>query len=285
MNCRLWATSERQFEWLAQTRPWKWSSASRKLSSQRCVASRIIPRRSISRTSSRPRVAEIALGVGALRVDARARSGRDRPRADRARTRVRGARGSRVSRRPRGSARSQSAVAAGVVGPAREMPRRAPPRSVIATSSPRSSIARYQASCACVIAQACSGECQPGEGCRRREYRAICVATQRPTPPRRISANDTVPLPRSGRSVCPCSRARISSMGRDRSRFHSMAFIARSRCASTMSMFVCSSSLQRFKLQSRSSATAGTQILPRARGPTRWSRAPSMSPRSAERSC
>ena len=44
------------------------------------------------------------------------------------------------------------------------------------------------------------------------------------------------PLARSGRSVCPCSRARMSSMGRVRSRFHSMAFIARSRWASTISI-------------------------------------------------
>ena len=74
-------------------------------------------------------------------------------------------------------------------------------RFAIGTSSPRSSIARYHASCPCVGAQACSCECQPGSGLSGATYRAICVATHSPTPPRRISANETVPRPRSGLSV------------------------------------------------------------------------------------
>ena len=42
------------------------------------------------------------------------------------------------------------------------------------------SISRYHASCPCVIAHACSGECQPGSGLSRWTWRAICVATHRP---------------------------------------------------------------------------------------------------------
>src|SRR5438876_8466285 len=63
----------------------------------------------------------------------------------------------------------------------------------------------------------------------------MSVATLIPTPPTRISGSDTVPLARSGLSVLLFSLARNSEMGRVKSRFHSSAFIARSRWPSKIS--------------------------------------------------
>ena len=53
-----------------------------------------------------------------------------------------------------------------------------------------------------------------------------------PPRPRRISGNDTVPCPRSFLSTIPASRSRTTETGCVKSRFHSMAFMARSRWAS-----------------------------------------------------
>src|SRR5438552_14685735 len=69
-------------------------------------------------------------------------------------------------------------------------------------------------------------------------------------PPRRISGNDTVPLPRSFLSVSPFSRWRISEMGRVKSRFHSSAFMERSRWASKMSMGVEVGALEGWSVES-----------------------------------
>jgi hypothetical protein len=139
---------------------------------------------------------------------------------------------SRLSTYPMGRC---AAPPAGPVLPHRRW-RSSSARSRIDTSSPRSSMVRYHASCPCVWAHACSGECHPGSGLPGSTYRAMSVATHRPTPPRRISWNETVPRPRSGLSESAASRSRISDTGRVRSRFHSRAFIARSRCASTISI-------------------------------------------------
>src|ERR1700761_3977943 len=102
--------------------------------------------------------------------------------------------------------------------------------------SPSSSMALYQATCPCVCAQACSGECQPGKGLSGATYLPICVATTSPILPLRNSGSDTVPFPRSGRSVSPFSRAFISETGLRRSRFHSRAFILRSMWASMVNI-------------------------------------------------
>src|SRR5579875_1083464 len=109
-------------------------------------------------------------------------------------------------------------------------------RSVICTISPSSSMVLYQASCACVCAHACWGECQPGNGLSGVTYRAICVATTRPIFPFLNSGKETVALFRSGLSVSPFSRALMVATGRRRSRFHSIAFMARSKWASIMNM-------------------------------------------------
>src|SRR5689334_19450462 len=58
----------------------------------------------------------------------------------------------------------------------------------------------------------------------------------RPIPPRRISSKVQTPRPRSFLSVLPASRRRTSASGRVRSRFHSRAFIERSRWPSRRSM-------------------------------------------------
>src|SRR5262245_30301232 len=59
---------------------------------------------------------------------------------------------------------------------------------------------------------------------------------QRPIWPRRISGRVQTPRSRSFLSVLPASRRRTSSSGRVRSRFHSRAFMERSRWPSTRSM-------------------------------------------------
>ena len=111
-----------------------------------------------------------------------------------------------------------------------------PWRSVIWTIQPSSSMARYQANCPWVMAQAIWGDFHPGSGLPSLTYRAIWVATHKPTRPRRISTRLTVLLPRSGLSLSPCSRRRISATGWVRSRFHSRAFMLRSRWASKTSI-------------------------------------------------
>src|SRR5436309_3246478 len=68
--------------------------------------------------------------------------------------------------------------------------------------------------------------------------RASCVAMQSPMPPRRISGKQTVPRPRSGLSFMVCSLWRNSAMDCVRSRFHSIAFIAKSRWASKITLEV-----------------------------------------------
>src|SRR5205809_7377504 len=93
-------------------------------------------------------------------------------------------------------------------------------------------MALYHASCACVCAHACSGECQPGSVLPRATYLAICVATTRPIFPFLKDGKDTVALPLSVLSVKRCSFVFISSTVFLRSRFHSMAFLLRSRCTS-----------------------------------------------------
>src|SRR5438552_1291263 len=58
-----------------------------------------------------------------------------------------------------------------------------------------------------------------------------------PTLPRRSSGKDTVLQPRPLPSMCcSVSRRRISATGNRRSRFQSMAFQAKSRCASKINM-------------------------------------------------
>src|SRR5690606_4202186 len=104
--------------------------------------------------------------------------------------------------------------------------------STICTISPCFSISLYQASCACVIAQACAGEFQPVNALLNGLTLANWVATTKPIFPFLNSGRQTVPFPRSGLSFIFISFKRICSKGMDKSRFHSMAFIARSKWTS-----------------------------------------------------
>ena len=100
-------------------------------------------------------------------------------------------------------------------------------------------------------AHACSGECQPGNGCSRVRRSGRSASRRRGRRRRGASpGTTTVPLPRSGLSVMTVLARADFSIGRDRSRFHSRAFIARSRCASTIS--IQHSSIRAFSIRIRS---------------------------------
>jgi len=76
-----------------------------------------------------------------------------------------------------------------------------PARDAIILISPASSMARYQAHCACVMAQACAGDCQTENGIVAFiMFGRAPVASPPPGPtrPRRISGKQTVPRPRPG---------------------------------------------------------------------------------------
>ncbi|MNL21697.1 hypothetical protein D3C87_1430000 [compost metagenome] len=106
-------------------------------------------------------------------------------------------------------------------------------RSWTCTISPASSMALYQASCPCVCAQAWAGECQPRKLFPGATKRAIWVATTKPILPLLSSGNETTAFARSGLSVSPVSLLLMEETRNVRSRFHSNAFILKSKWAST----------------------------------------------------
>ena len=90
----------------------------------------------------------------------------------------------------------------------------------------------YHCSCPWVWAHACSWEYHPGNQLPGFTTRAIWVATTSPILPFLMEGKETVFFPRSGRSSIPFSPSRICRTVQRRSRFHSIAFMARSRWAS-----------------------------------------------------
>ena len=99
-------------------------------------------------------------------------------------------------------------------------------------------MALYQANCPCVCAHACSGEFQPGNKLPGATYLPICVAITKPILPLRNSGNETTALARSGLSVMPSSRWFMCATGSCKSRFHSKAFMLKSKWASIVNMVV-----------------------------------------------
>jgi len=90
-------------------------------------------------------------------------------------------------------------------------------------------MARYQASCPCVCAQAWCGDIQFAIGRAPTMQPASCVATHRPMRAARISGKAVVPRSLPFRSVMLTSRRRISRTGKRRSRLYSRAFRLRSK--------------------------------------------------------